>query len=88
MTPYPAKSDKEISIIVPADEGEDFSQSITLQMDERSVVELLQFDDTGATEAYMVVTLQQASNLHMALGQILTRHARSWGTKVLTHNLA
>lgn len=83
----PAKTEKEISVIVPADEGEDFSQAVTLQMDERSVVEMTQCDDTGAIEAYMVITLQQASNLHMALGQILTRHARSWGTKVLPHNL-
>lgn len=83
----PAKSPNEISVIVPADEGEDFSQAVSLQMDERSVVEMTQCDDTGAIEAYMVITLQQASNLHMALGQLLTRHARSWGTKVLTHNL-
>lgn len=87
MNPCLNKSDREFSEIIPTDDGEDFSQAITLQMDERSVVEMIQFDETGATESYMVLTLQQASNLHMALGQILTRHARSWGTKVLPHSL-
>jgi hypothetical protein len=87
MTPCPSKTTKEYSLVVPEDTEQDFSQAVTLQMDERSVVEMIQYDDSGVTESYMVLTLQQASNLHMALGQLLVHHARSWGTKMMPHSL-
>jgi hypothetical protein len=87
MMPCPTRSEKEFSLVIPEDTEQDFSQAVHLQMDERSVVEMIQYDDSGITESYMVLTLQQASNLHMALGQLLINHARSWGTKMLPHTL-
>jgi hypothetical protein len=74
------KTKKEITYIIPEDEETD-NPGVTLQMDERSVLELLQYDHSGTIDAYTFLTLPQAYALHQALGQLLVRHQRSWGVR-------